>query len=84
MPENFWKDHGGNVLLLGAGGASLAMSVYLTQKKFGDNVINTIEVAFPIMHGTNGEDGTIQGYLELLGLPYIGCDIVSSATSEVR
>lgn len=48
-------------------------------KKFGDNVINTIEVAFPIMHGTNGEDGTIQGYLELLGLPYVGCDIVSSA-----
>lgn len=47
-------------------------------KKFGENVINTIEVAFPIMHGTNGEDGTIQGYLELLGLPYIGCDIVAS------
>lgn len=48
-------------------------------KKFGENIINTIEVAFPIMHGTNGEDGTIQGYLQLLGLPYIGCDIVSSA-----
>ena len=48
-------------------------------KKFGDNVVNSIDVAFPIMHGTNGEDGTIQGYLELLGLPYIGCDIVSSA-----
>lgn len=48
-------------------------------KKFGENEINTIEVAFPIMHGTNGEDGTIQGYLELLGLPYVGCDIVSSA-----
>ena len=48
-------------------------------KKFGENIINTIEVAFPIMHGTNGEDGTIQGYLELLGLPYVGCDIVSSA-----
>lgn len=48
-------------------------------KKFGDNVINTIDVAFPIMHGTNGEDGTIQGYIELLGLPYIGCDIVSSS-----
>lgn len=48
-------------------------------KKFGDNVINTIDVAFPIMHGTNGEDGTIQGYIELLGLPYIGCDIVASS-----
>ena len=48
-------------------------------KKFGDNIINTIDVAFAIMHGTNGEDGTIQGYLELLGLPYVGPDIVSSA-----
>lgn len=48
-------------------------------KKFGDNVLNTIDVAFPIMHGTNGEDGTIQGYLELLGIPYIGCDILSSS-----
>lgn len=48
-------------------------------KKFGNNVINTIDVAFPIMHGTNGEDGTIQGFLELLGLPYIGCDIIASS-----
>ncbi len=48
-------------------------------KKFGKNIINTIDIAFPIMHGTNGEDGTIQGYLELLGLPYIGCDIISSS-----
>ena len=48
-------------------------------KKFGENVLNTIEVAFPIMHGTNGEDGTIQGFLELLGIPYIGCDILSSS-----
>lgn len=38
-----------------------------------------IDVAFPIVHGTNCEDGTIQGYLEFLGLPYVGCDIISSA-----
>jgi len=48
-------------------------------KKFGENVINTIDVAFPVMHGTNGEDGTIQGYLELINVPYIGCDILSSS-----
>lgn len=48
-------------------------------KKWGENVINTIDIAFPIMHGTNGEDGTIQGYIELLGLPYIGCDILASS-----
>ena len=38
-----------------------------------------IDVAFPVVHGTNCEDGTIQGYFEYLGLPYIGCDILSSA-----
>lgn len=48
-------------------------------KKWGENIINSIDVAFPIMHGTNGEDGTIQGYFELLGLPYIGCDILASS-----
>ncbi|MGI6279747.1 MAG: D-alanine--D-alanine ligase family protein [Acutalibacteraceae bacterium] len=38
-----------------------------------------IDVAFPVVHGTNCEDGTIQGYLEYLGIPYVGCDILSSA-----
>ena len=39
----------------------------------------TIDVAFPVMHGTNCEDGTIQGYLELLGVPYVGPNILASA-----
>lgn len=38
-----------------------------------------IDVAFPVVHGTNCEDGTIQGYFEYLGLPFVGCDILSSA-----
>ena len=38
-----------------------------------------IDVAFPIVHGTNCEDGTIQGYFEYLNIPYVGCDILSSA-----
>ena len=32
------------------------------------------------MHGTNGEDGTIAGVMEMLGIPYIGPDILASAT----
>ncbi len=48
-------------------------------KVFGNNIINTIDVAIPTMHGTNGEDGAIQGYLEILGVPYAGCDILSSS-----
>ena len=38
-----------------------------------------IDVAFPVVHGTNCEDGTIQGFFEFLDLPYVGCDIISSA-----
>ena len=38
-----------------------------------------IDVAFPIVHGTNCEDGSIAGFFELLGLPYVGCDVLSAA-----
>ena len=38
-----------------------------------------IDLAFPIVHGTNCEDGSLQGYFELLNIPYIGCDVLSSA-----
>lgn len=51
----------------------------VNNKLFSNNVINTIEVAFPIMHGTNGEDGSIQGFLEILGVPYIGPDVLASS-----
>ncbi len=48
-------------------------------KKFGNNVITQVDLAFPIVHGTNVEDGTLQGYLATLGLPVVGCDVLSSA-----
>ena len=51
----------------------------VNSKKFSKNILNTIEVAFPIMHGTNGEDGSIQGFLEILGVPYIGPDVLASS-----
>ncbi len=37
-----------------------------------------LDVAFPVMHGKNGEDGTIQGLFEIAGIPYAGCDIPPS------
>lgn len=41
-------------------------------------VIN-IDVAIPVLHGKNGEDGTIQGLLQLAGINFVGCDCISSA-----
>lgn len=38
-----------------------------------------IDVVFPVLHGKNGEDGTIQGFLQLAGIPFVGCDMLSSA-----
>ncbi|MBQ6570671.1 MAG: D-alanine--D-alanine ligase [Clostridia bacterium] len=38
-----------------------------------------LDAAFPVMHGRNGEDGTIQGLFELADIPYVGCDVASSA-----
>lgn len=38
-----------------------------------------LDCAFAIIHGTNGEDGTMQGYLKILGLPFVGCGVMSSA-----
>lgn len=45
----------------------------------GKRVLNTIDVAFPIVHGTNCEDGTIAGFVTLLGIPYVGPDIMASS-----
>jgi D-alanine-D-alanine ligase len=42
-------------------------------------VTDEFDVAFPVLHGPFGEDGTIQGLFEMLGLPYIGCDPTASA-----
>ena len=55
--------------------------VYLmrTGAKGKAGVISEIDVAFPIVHGTNVEDGTLQGYLKTLGLPFVGCDVMASA-----
>ena len=38
-----------------------------------------VDIVFPIIHGTGGEDGTLQGYLEILGLPYVGSGVTASA-----
>ena len=53
--------------------------VYENSSFFSKKKDVKIDLAFPIVHGTNCEDGTVAGYLEYLGLPYIGCDILSAA-----
>lgn len=49
--------------------------------KYADNILEKIPIdaAFPILHGRNGEDGTVQGIFDLAGIPIAGCNMLSSA-----
>lgn len=49
------------------------------QKMLSKGYVDYIDVAFPIVHGTNVEDGTLQGYLKIMNIPYVGCDVLSSS-----
>lgn len=46
---------------------------------FAKKQIATIDVVFPVMHGTHGEDGSLQGVFETMNVPYVGCDVLASA-----
>ena len=46
---------------------------------FKKNSGKKIDVVFPVLHGPNGEDGTIQGLFEMLDIPYVGCGVMASA-----
>ena len=45
----------------------------------GDIRLQDLDVVFPVLHGPYGEDGTVQGFLDMLGLPYVGAGVMTSA-----
>ncbi|MGI6329783.1 MAG: D-alanine--D-alanine ligase family protein [Bacilli bacterium] len=56
---------------------------FVLQNKSGFRfAISEIDIAFPIVHGVNVEDGTLHGYLEMVGIPYIGCDIYGGVVGQ--
>ena len=59
-------------------GAYVVMK-HLNNRIFAKRKDVILDVALPIVHGTNCEDGAIAGFFELLGLPYVGCDIISAS-----
>ncbi|MBO4514910.1 MAG: D-alanine--D-alanine ligase [Lachnospiraceae bacterium] len=48
-------------------------------KMFGKAKPMDIDIVFPVVHGTNVEDGALQGYFKTLGIPFVGCDVTASA-----
>ena len=77
---------GGSTLPSVDGGREVALSVNPARRgEFYDpatgEVLATVDVVFPVLHGTYGEDGTIQGLLDLAGVPYVGPGVLASACS---
>lgn len=49
------------------------------RKMFGSPIVTKLDVVIPVLHGSNGEDGIFEGVLESIGIPFAGCDTLSSA-----
>jgi len=55
-------------------------NLYKTNKRmFGSDVLTKLDVVIPVLHGSNVEDGIFEGVLQTIGIPYAGCDVLSSA-----
>lgn len=54
----------------------------LQSLSFLKRIVNTIDIAFPIVHGNNMEDGTIAGYLKMIGIPTVGSSVLGSALGQ--
>ncbi len=67
----------------GAGGSEpqspVAGTLPVRTSGHGPAVIGEVDVVFPVLHGPFGEDGTVQGLLELAGVPYVGAGVTASA-----
>lgn len=71
-------DSSGTSLVLTADPTRAGALVALDEGEFG-KVLASVDVVFPVLHGAYGEDGTIQGLLELAGIPYVGPGVLASA-----
>lgn len=54
----------------------------LQTKGLFKRIVNDIDMLFPVVHGTNVEDGTLQGYLRSIGIPFTGSDVSASCVSQ--
>lgn len=55
-------------------------NLYLAKKPlFGSAIVTKLDVVIPVLHGSYGEDGTFEGILDAIGIPYAGCNVLASA-----
>lgn len=70
---------GGEVKALPGAPAADPSQKFLTERFTPTNGRGRVDVMFPLVHGTFGEDGTLQGLLEMAGIPYVGAGVLGSA-----
>ena len=71
-PDGTWIHDGRRVTLSASAGHALLVDLE-------DGTSTAIDVVFPVLHGPFGEDGTIQGLCEMIGVPYVGAGVAASA-----
>ncbi len=76
MEDGSWEHNPGNLPAFIAPDRSVHGAVVV---KNGGAENLRLDAVFPVLHGKNGEDGTIQGLFELSGIPYVGCSVLASA-----
>ena len=77
ISNNTWYEDGENLSpVVVSQNRSVRGFLDLSEEKY--RVIE-VDLVFPVLHGKNGEDGTLQGMFELAGIPVVGCDTLSSA-----
>ena len=54
----------------------------LQSKGIFKKIINDIDIVLPVVHGTNVEDGVLQGYLKTIGVPFVGSNVLASAVAQ--
>ena len=74
-PSEGWEDGGSRPAILSPDRSTRGLLVL----EHGHYEVIRLDLVLPLLHGKSGEDGAIQGLLELSGIPYAGCDVQSSA-----
>lgn len=77
IPKDSWMDDR-NALVRVAVSNSRSVKGIIELRNMGTSVVH-LDLVFPVLHGKNGEDGTVQGLFELVGIPVVGCGTLASA-----
>ena len=77
LPDGTWENHPNNCK------ATISPIRGQGLLQFNDNAVKEtwIDVVFPVLHGENGEDGAMQGLLQMAGIPYVGSHVAASAVA---